>query len=198
MINTDYKVKKILSSGFTLVELLIVIAIIGTLAVVVLVAINPVQQLAKTRDTGRKSTTQQLGHSLEAYAVNNNGSYVPEATTWMTSLVTAGELTSAPGAINYAVTGVTACTTNTPAAGSAGNGYCYATTGGGATPGGGPVIIYSRLEATADISRCTALNASYNRAYAIYSSALGKGGVVCKAGSEPVVADGASVSNWLP
>lgn len=198
MINTGYKVKKFLSSGFTLVELLIVIAIIGTLAVVVLVAINPVQQLAKTRDTGRKSTTQQLGHALEAFAVNNNGSYVPEAATWMTTLVTSGELTSVPGAINYAVTGVTACSTNTPSAGSAGNGYCYLTTGGGATPGGGPIIIYARLEATADTSRCAALNSSYNRAYAIYSSALGKGGVVCKAGSEPVIGDGDSVANWLP
>lgn len=197
MINTGYKVKKILSSGFTLVELLIVIAVIGTLAVVVLVAINPVQQLAKTRDTGRKSTTQQLGHSLEAFAVNNNGAYVNEDSAWMTTLVTSGELSSVPGAINYAVTGVTACTSNTPGAGTAGNGYCYLTTGG-ASSGQGPIVVYARLEATADISRCTALNASYNRAYAIYSSALGKGGVVCKSGAEPSITDGASVSAWLP
>lgn len=198
MNNTDYKVNKVLSKGFTLVELLIVIAIIGTLAVVVLVAINPVQQLAKTRDTGRKSTTQQMGHSLEAFAVNNNGAYVPEASTWMTSLVTAGELTSVPGSINYAVTGVSACATNTPTSGNPGNGYCYVTTGGAANPGGGPVIVYARLEATADISRCKTLNSSYDRAFAIYSSALGKGGVVCKSGSEPVIGDGASTTNWLP
>lgn len=197
MMNTDYKVKKILSSGFTLVELLIVIAIIGTLAVVVLVAINPVQQLAKTRDTGRKSTTQQLGHALEAFSVNNNGDYVPEDGTWMTSLVSSGELTSVPGSINYAVATVTACTTNTPGSGNPGNGYCYVTTGG-ALSGQGPIIIYSRLEATADISRCKALNASYDRAFAIYSSALGKGGVVCKSGSEPSITDGASVASWLP
>ena len=45
--------------GFTLIELLIVMAILGVLAVVVLVAINPIQQLARTRDTGRKSGVTQ-------------------------------------------------------------------------------------------------------------------------------------------
>ena len=53
--------------GFTLIELLIVIAILGVLAVVVLVAINPVQQLARTRDAGRKSSVAQIGHAVAAY-----------------------------------------------------------------------------------------------------------------------------------
>lgn len=178
-----------MSQGFTLVELLIVIAILGTLAVVVLVAINPVQQLAKTRDTGRKSTAQQLGHSLEAYAVNNNGNYVPEGATWITSLVTSGEITSIPGSVGYSVTGITACGTN------AQNGYCYdATTGAG----GGPFIIFARLEATADISRCTSQFGGTDRAYSIYSSAQGKGGVVCTTGADPSVGGNANGENWLP
>lgn len=175
--------------GFTLVELLIVIAILGTLAVVVLVAINPVQQLAKTRDTGRKSTAQQLGHSMEAYAVTNNGNYVAEGATWITSLVTAGEISSIPGSVGYSVTGITACTTN------AQNGYCYdATTG----VGGAPMIIYARLEATADISRCQAQFAGSNRAYSIYSSSIGKGGVVCTTGTDPTVGGNGNGTNWLP
>ena len=44
-----------LKKGFTLIELLIVIAILGVLAVVILVAINPQEQLARGRGGGRTS-----------------------------------------------------------------------------------------------------------------------------------------------
>lgn len=189
MSNTDCKMKKVLSAGFTLVELLIVIAILGTLSVVVLVAINPVQQLAKTRDTGRKSTTQQLGHSLEAYGVTNNGNYVAEGAAWITALVTAGELSSVPGSVGYSVTGISACSTNQQ------SGYCYDAT---TAAGGAPMIIFARLEATADISRCTAQFAGTNQAYAIYASQLGKGGVVCTAGGQPTLGGNGDGANWLP
>src|SRR3990172_2573562 len=101
-----------LKRGFTLIELLIVIAILGVLAVVVLVAINPVQQLARTRDAGRKSSITQMGHAMEAYATTHNGRYTPETTAWADALVTAGELSVVPSPITYSVgtTGTFTCT----------------------------------------------------------------------------------------
>ena len=55
------------SKGFTLVEMLIVIAVIGVLAVAVLSAINPVEQMRKARDTRRKSNAAELLNAIERY-----------------------------------------------------------------------------------------------------------------------------------
>jgi general secretion pathway protein G len=51
--------------GFTLVELLIVIAIIGILSVVVVVAVGGAQ--AKSRDTKRKADIKAISMALESY-----------------------------------------------------------------------------------------------------------------------------------
>lgn len=53
--------------GFTLVELLIVIALIGVLAVAVLAAINPIEQLNRARDTGMESDAAQLLSAIDRY-----------------------------------------------------------------------------------------------------------------------------------
>lgn len=54
-------------AGFTLVELLIVIALIGVLAVAVLAAINPLEQLNRARDTGMESDASQLLAAIDRY-----------------------------------------------------------------------------------------------------------------------------------
>ena len=59
MVNTDYVMKK-LAQGFTLIELLIVIAVLGILAVAVLSAINPIEQINRSKDTGSRSDAEQL------------------------------------------------------------------------------------------------------------------------------------------
>lgn len=55
------------SSGFTLVELLIVMALMGVLAVAVLSAINPLEQINRARDTGYKNDIEQLISAIDRY-----------------------------------------------------------------------------------------------------------------------------------
>ncbi len=61
--------KKARSSGFTIVELLIVIVVIGILAALVVVTYNGIQQ--KARDTERKTDINALHGQLEAYQAQN-------------------------------------------------------------------------------------------------------------------------------
>lgn len=54
-------------SAFTLIELLVVIAIIAILAVVVVLALNPAQLLAQSRDVNRVSDMATLNTALGLY-----------------------------------------------------------------------------------------------------------------------------------
>lgn len=58
-------------SGFTIVELLIVIVVIGILAAITLVAYNSIQQRA--RDSRRTSDLSNIMKALELYRTNNGG-----------------------------------------------------------------------------------------------------------------------------
>lgn len=58
---------RILAKGFTLLELLIVIAIIAILSVVLIVALNPAETLRKTRDSQRISDLASLKTALGIY-----------------------------------------------------------------------------------------------------------------------------------
>ncbi len=53
--------------GFTMIELLIVIAVLGILAVAVLAAINPIEQINRGRDTGSRSDAEQLLSAVDRY-----------------------------------------------------------------------------------------------------------------------------------
>lgn len=55
------------SGGFTMIELLIVIAILGILAVLVLSAINPLEQINRGRDTSKRSDAEQLLSAVERF-----------------------------------------------------------------------------------------------------------------------------------
>lgn len=55
------------NKGFTLIELLIVITLLGILAVAVLSAINPIEQMNRSRDTATRSDAEQLINAIDRY-----------------------------------------------------------------------------------------------------------------------------------
>lgn len=163
--------------GFTLVELLVVIAVLGTLAVVVLLALNPLQQLARTRDAGRLSTITQVGHALEAYAVNHDSTFPAQSATYLADLVTSSELQNIPTPPAYGLAN-TSFTCNNGTA-QTGSDICYMLTGNNA-------IVYLAAEGDGNIHKCDAplgVTAAFGQAWFVYSTADGRAGLVC--GGEP-------------
>lgn len=64
--------------GFTLLELLIIIAVVAVLMAVAYVAINPAERLAQARDAERITDIHALADAMELYALDNDG-YPAEA-----------------------------------------------------------------------------------------------------------------------
>jgi prepilin-type N-terminal cleavage/methylation domain-containing protein len=56
--------------GFTLVELLIVIAIMGVLAAAIMVAINPSAKINAAKDSNLKSDISSISNAMQAYYTN--------------------------------------------------------------------------------------------------------------------------------
>lgn len=64
--------KRYLSRGFTLVELLIVIALLGIIATIVIAAINPIEQANRASDAGMKADASQLISAVQRYYATHN------------------------------------------------------------------------------------------------------------------------------
>ncbi len=56
-----------ISSGFTLIEVLVTLALIGVMATGIIVMVNPLAQIQKAKDTNRKSDLSQIQKALETY-----------------------------------------------------------------------------------------------------------------------------------
>ena len=65
--------KKITQKGFTLLEILLVIALIAILAGIVIVAINPAKQTADARNTQRRSDVDTILNTIYQYSIDNSG-----------------------------------------------------------------------------------------------------------------------------
>jgi general secretion pathway protein G len=66
------------AKGFTLIELLTVLAIVSILAIGLLTVMNPLEQLAKSKDAKIKSDLANIQKALEVY-YSDNGAYPSSA-----------------------------------------------------------------------------------------------------------------------
>ncbi len=82
-----FNVPRQLLTGFTLLEILLVVAAIGILAGIVVVAVNPAKQLAETRNAQRRTDVNTILNAVYQYAIDNNGtlpSAIPLSSTCAT------------------------------------------------------------------------------------------------------------------
>ena len=74
-------------SGFTLIEILVVIGIIAVLAAIVIIAINPARQFAQARDAQRSSDLNAIINAVGQKIADNKGTFavgcpaIPSGTT---------------------------------------------------------------------------------------------------------------------
>lgn len=69
---------KISQKGFTLLEILLVVAAIGVLAGIVILAINPGKQLGDTRNASRRVDVNTILNAVYQYSLDNNGNFPAE------------------------------------------------------------------------------------------------------------------------
>lgn len=166
--------KNSLQKGFTLIELLVVIAVLGVLAAIVLLAVNPGEQLMRARDTNRVSAITQIGRSLQAYYTAANGVYPSATNTWLSTMTASQDLKIIPTNPTYSTT----MTTGIPCTDNFVQGWCYKT---GPVGSSTEAIVFARMESTQNDNKCSA--SGTEKAWWIFSTADGRGGVVCNADS---------------
>lgn len=89
------KAKHITPKGFTLIELIVVIAVLGVLAAGVFAAINPVKRINQAKDTRIKTDIGQISRAMQAYFTSTGTSGTPYYPSAVADLVSS-ELKSEP------------------------------------------------------------------------------------------------------
>src|SRR6266567_6890300 len=96
------KIKHQAQAGFTLLEVLLVVAIIAILAGIVIIAINPGKNLGDTRNSQRSADVNTIINGTYQYALDNNGTVPASVTTTSTEICATGAA-SCTGLIDLSV-----------------------------------------------------------------------------------------------
>ncbi len=83
--------------GFTLIEILLVVAAIAILAGIVIVAINPAKQLGDTRNASRNAAVNAIINAVSQYSIDNNGIFPAGITATSTEICSSSVATSSCG-----------------------------------------------------------------------------------------------------
>jgi prepilin-type N-terminal cleavage/methylation domain-containing protein len=84
------KLQRSNSAGFTLLEVLLVVAIIAILAGIVIIAINPSKNLGDARNAQRQADVTTTLNAVYQYSLDNNGSLPAAITTVSTEICKTG------------------------------------------------------------------------------------------------------------
>lgn len=138
MIYQSSTMKQIKQFGFTLVEILVVISIIGLLASLTLVSFTGTQKSA--RDTQRKSDLKQYATTLETFANENNSLYPEHSTTVSAKDILCDDL------------GITTCPEDPKNSADPAYSYNYQSDGTASTgdPAATKFILWAKVEKTTD------------------------------------------------
>lgn len=82
--------KPLNAHGFTIVELLVVMAVLSIIAAITLIALNPASQFARSRNIKRGASIESIANGIQQYTSDTRGILPPGITATATSISSTG------------------------------------------------------------------------------------------------------------